>query len=371
MLITALVSCANAAEDPLENPVDPEQNADSNAAEDTPADSVYDVAFATFPPDTVMIRTKDLGDVTWAEIFVYMRSMVGTLSDYFEDDPVDWSASWDNEISCAEWVLQYAKQEALSMKALEYGAKLHGVALSEDDWAVIREENSSSAADWGGEEKFRKMLWEEKGFKNLELFEYMKSYNRLSELLLMKIFGKELELMTDKDVAEFIADDGFIMAKHIYLVKPEYGGGEDALEKIENILAELNAYRGEDFDAYFDELMNKYSEDTERLDNFPHGFLFQYGDLTQYFYEAASSLEINGLSGIVEGDEGYHIIYRIPLNYDVIPVANFLAEDYRTLRMLVAYEKFGLLLNDWAETLDPEFTAELESIDISEMFKRA
>ncbi|MCL2165301.1 MAG: peptidylprolyl isomerase [Oscillospiraceae bacterium] len=420
MLIMAPVSCANTVEEPLTPPSDSEQNGDSNAANDThtesandaafssfpqgaegepldslgdpeqkgsyekadekPADiypevvfsteDVYEVAFASFPPDTVMLRAGGY-DVTWAEIFVYMHSIVGTLSEYYGEEPVNWSAPWDDEFSCAEWVLHYAKLEALYMKAIEYGARLYGVALSEEDWAAIREENQNLAIEWGGEEAFLKRIWEEKGFKSLDLYEYMKSFNRLSELLLNEIYGEELELVSDEDVAEFIANDGFIMAKHIYLIKPDYGGSEDALEKIEGILAELEAYSGEGFDAYFDELMNTYSEDYEGLTNLPFGYLFQSGDLTQYFYDAAAMLDINELSGIVEGEEGYHIIYRIPINYDAMPFANILAEDNRTLRMLVAYAKFDLLLNDWVDALDPKYSEELETIDISEMFKRA
>ena len=413
MVMAALVACAGSKEAPLENaggsaqnstvqgeegvplenqsgvqqndaartpenpPVNPpenqsgvQQNGVANLAEAIPGESVYDTAFASFPSDTVMLRAGGI-DVTWAEFFVYMRAMVSTLSAYYKDEPIDWSAPWDEKVNCAEWVLQYAKEEALSMKVLEYGAAMHDVALGEDDWALIREENRTLAQEWGGEDEFRKVLWEENGFKSLELFEYMKSYGRLSELLLMKLFGTELELMTDQDAAEFTASDGFIMAKHIFIIKPEYGGGENAQERADDLLAMLNAYQGDDFDTYFNELMNTYSEDTERLESFPQGFLFQYGDLTQTFYETAVTLDINEFYGIVEEEEGYHIIYRIPINYDTIPVSYVLNEDYRTLRILVAYTKFGQMLEEWSAELNPEYTDELKSIDVAVMFKRA
>ena len=375
MLMTTLASCKSTEKDPIETPDDTQQSGDTNTpdvtSDDTPAPGVYDVAFATFPPDTVMIRIEGLNDVTWDEIFVYMRSMVGTLSAYYEDDPVNWAAPWDDEITCAEWVLQYAKREALYNKALEYGAGLNGVSLTVYDWASIDEETYNLMIEWGGEEKYLKMLWEDRGFYSLELFEYLMSFNRLTDLLLTAIYGKEFELMTDEEVEGVIADDGFLMVKHIFIIKPEEDDGGDTYERIEDILAELNAYSGDDFISYFDELMRTYSEDNEGLDKLPDGYLFLYGDLTQYFYDAAMSLEVNELSGVVEGEDGYHIIYRIPINYDAVPFSFAVQEDFRSLRALVASSKFSVLHEGWMNMLEPEFTDELESIDISEMFKRA
>jgi len=375
MLMATLASCKSTEIDPTETPDDTQQSGDTNTpdvtSDDTPAPGVYDVAFATFPPDTVMIRIEGLNDVTWDEIFVYMRSMVGTLSAYYEDDPVNWAAPWDDEITCAEWVLQYAKREALYNKALEYGAGLNGVSLTVYDWASIDEETYNLMIEWGGEEKYLKMLWEDRGFYSLELFEYLMSFNRLTDLLLTAIYGKEFELMTDEEVEGVIADDGFLMVKHIFIIKPEEDDGGDTYERIEDILAELNAYSGDDFVSYFDELMRTYSEDNEGLDKLPDGYLFLYGDLTQYFYDAAMSLEVNELSGVVEGEDGYHIIYRIPINYDAVPFSFAVQEDFRSLRALVASSKFSVLHEGWMNMLEPEFTDELESIDISEMFKRA
>jgi len=103
----------------------------------------------------------------------------------------------------------------------------------------------------------------------------------------------------------------------------------------------------------------------------PQGYLFQYGDLTQSFYEYSLNLAINELSVIVEEVDGYHIIYRIPINFDTIPFSNIIEEDFRTLRMLVAFSMFGDFMEDWHNRLNPEFMYELESIDISVLFKDA
>jgi len=387
-IMIALSSCAKNSGDTLETPGaydTTEQNGETNTPEhnDEPnmpaatqsipqslVERAYEDAFATFPPDTVMIRTSGL-DVTWAELFVFMRSIVGSLSDYFGDDPIDWSAPWDDEISCADWALQTAIEEALVNVALAYGAEQYGVALSEDDWALIRGECHSLIAEWGGEEVFLDMLWERRGYSSLVLFEDMMSFSRLGELLFNEVFGQELELLTDDEIAEFIANDGLMMVKHIFLVKPENGGSINALDSIENIMSQLKAYRGEDFEACFDEMMNTYSEDVGGLEYFPHGYLFMYGDMTPYFYEAVASLEINELSGIVEGEGGYHIMYRIPINYDVTPFTFANQDDYRSLRTLVANAKFGILHDSWLDMQVLEFTDEFKSISIPELFKRA
>jgi hypothetical protein len=45
------------------------------------------------------------------------------------------------------------------------------------------------------------------------------------------------------------------------------------------------------------------------------------------FYDATIALEIGAFSDIVESDFGYHIIYRLPIDYDVTPIAY---SDYGT-----------------------------------------
>ena len=376
ILMIALVACTNTTDDLIidpieEDPVDSELNDTPDETIDTapfvPIFRVYDEAFATYSPDTVMIRNEGLIDVTWAELFSYMRPAVGALSEFFGDEPVDWYAQWDDELSCAEWVLQYAKDQALFNQAVEFGANLFGITLSEYDLTLIREENIELAMQWGSVEAFLEMLWEHYGIYSHELFDHLNSFIRLSELLIMEIHSE----ITDEEIADLTANDGYIMIKHIYLNKHEYGGFQDASQLIEDILERVKTYNGEDFETFFDELIKMYSDDIQANELLSHGYLFRYGDVSQYFFEAAASLEINEFSGIIDSGEGYHIMYRIPINYDAIPFSFIAQNDHRSLRSLVAHSRFNVLHEEWFNMLKPEFTDEFYSIDIRELFLRA
>ena len=120
------------------------------------------------------------------------------------------------------------------------------------------------------------------------------------------------------------AEDGYMMAKHILMRTSVYdeSGNATAMtdaekaqvkEKMEDMLKQLKAYTGDDFDAFFDQLMNQYSEDNSGLAAFPNGYLFQDGNMVSPFEEATKALQIGQFGQeLVETEFGYHIIYRIP-----------------------------------------------------------
>ena len=126
----------------------------------------------------------------------------------------------------------------------------------------------------------------------------------------------------------------------------------------------LNNYNGDDFDAFFDELMFEHSADPGGLSSFPGGYLFREGDMVPEFHDASAALEVGEISGLVESNFGYHIIYRLPLNYDDIPFGYVIENDYRTLRQIAAADAYNAILAEWREALTPSYTAEYELIDL-------
>ena len=86
------------------------------------------------------------------------------------------------------------------------------------------------------------------------------------------------------------------------------------------------------------------------------------------FYEACVSMEIGDFSGIVESIHGYHIIYRLPVNYDVVPISFSMQGDYRTLRTVIAQGLFDSILAQWLDNLEISYTSEYESMDLALIF---
>jgi len=324
----------------------------------------YDTAFLAFHPDTVMISVDGL-TVNWGELFFFLRGNVTALTAAY-GDIYDWHAHFEDGLSYAEAIMEATTDNALFYKAVELGARQYGVTISNEEMAGIRAEFDSTAEMLGGMDMFLSLLWMEEGYYSRELFERIVSTQTLANSVFFAIYGEDSENVSDEDTAEMIEGVEFLMAKHILRLRT---GDDSALREAEDILSRLDNYGGTYFDSFFDQLMNRHTEDPG-VESFPDGYLFQLGDMVAPFYEACLDLNIGEYSGIVETEHGYHIIYRIPINYDVPPIGGVNAEDYRTLRNYAAGMLYETQLFEWKEGLRPIYSDEFRSIDLAEIFAR-
>jgi len=91
---------------------------------------------------------------------------------------------------------------------------------------------------------------------------------------------------------DYKIDEEQVRASHILVA---------TAEEAQNILDQLNA------GADFAELAKKYSTDGSAADGGDLGF-FVYGDMVQEFSDVAFATEVGKISGIVQSENGYHII---------------------------------------------------------------
>ena len=323
--------------------------------------------FATFSPDTVMLHINDF-PVLWGELFFYMNTYINGLRSNIEGS-IDWSEVQYDDVTYADLVLMSSTNNALMYKSFEYGAQLLGITLNDEHRASVQSDFEQMAAMYGGEELFLRLLWLENGCYSKELLDYFLEVGFLANLLFAEVFGEAGENVTDEDALEFIADEEFLMAMHILRVKPEEGEDDTALAEAEEILSLLNAYEGDDFKEFFTDLMFEHSEDEGGLVQFPGGYLFQYGDMVQPFYLACIDLEIGEFSDIVETDYGYHILYRLPIDFDAIPSSFPRFGDYRSLRIFIAESLFDDVLTEWRESLEVTHSAAFESMDFAALLE--
>ena len=374
MLVTGVIGCNSDTQEtpPEEDIINGEEENQSQSQTQSEPGIDYEAAFATFAPDTVMINVGD-STVTWEYLFFYLRGNINEVISYFGGLP-----GWDEELSQGLTFADYIKISTVSNllegKVIEYGATLLGVTLSEEDIQEIQDYFYEVAERFGGEEEFLRIIWEEDGCHSRELFDRIVGVSRLIDAIFSELYGANGDMITYDELAEHTALDGYIMTKHILRLHPEDDDESDsdrdsasAREEIEAILKELNEFDGEDFEEFFDDLMYRHSEDTGLVTN-PMGYLFQVGDMVQEYYDAAVELEIGQLSEIIETDFGYHIIYRIPINFDVIPASGYMNSDYRTLREMVMMDLFSVTFEAWRNSLEIEYTDDFESMDLSEIF---
>ena len=332
-------------------------------------------AYASLEPDTVMMTVGDR-EVGWRDLFYLINYYIG-YAEYYGGDITDWSAVFTDEMSYEDYVKSSAAEWMIYSQALETNAAPLGAELSDEDAQTVQDTWDEMVADYGSEDAFMADL--EANFCTPEFFNYITEVNCLYENCVAALYGEEGETLTDADLADYYAADGYMMAKHILVPTTrtdEEGSNVDMTEAeaaaqfelAEDLLERLNNYEGDDFDGFFDELMNEYSEDSAGLSSYPDGYLFQSGEMVEEFENAYQDLEEGEYSDLVESEFGYHIIYRIPIDYDTVPYAYYMSGYDFSLRYMAAQNMFSSALDGWMEDVNIVYSEAYNALDFSELF---
>ncbi|MDR0839225.1 MAG: peptidylprolyl isomerase [Oscillospiraceae bacterium] len=314
----------------------------------------YDAAYSAFEPGTVMITAGD-SDVTW-DVLYYFICMAIDEAERMTGGRIDWDAA-ESGLGFRDQIMSRAADFALGYKAVEYGARLNGAVLTEDDRASIALSQETAEEQLGGHAEFLAYLKD--SHMSYEVFIYLLGIDYLYENAFTAVYGEGAENFPDARVAEYIGDVEYFAIKHILLSSEEDAGA---------VLAQLEAHDGADFDAYFDELMRERSEDTSGVNLYPDGYLFTAGQMVPGLEAAALGLKIGGLSGVVETDSGYHIVYRIPVSYDTAP-QGYPWDPRNTLRAIAAREDFSDVLEGWRIEMKRVDSDAFQRFDIAKVFK--
>ena len=372
LILSALFACAAPDEDDVkkieDEPVielpEPEPPVIDTPIEEFPTGSIdFETAITAFPRDTVMIRAGDL-TITWAELYVFLFRDVQEFAQYSYEG-IDWEEEVSG-ITLAEIILTYSSERAVTFLLFEYGMTALDLTISDEDMLEHTEFIDEMIEVYGGKEELSLALRESNGFYDFDVFERLLFIEFTRDLILKELYGDGGDLLDEEKIVEYAEDNEFMMAKHILIASED---NDSALEETEDILEQLRGkINDKDFSDFFDSMMEEFSEDPGKASS-PEGYLFQFNDMVPEFSEASVELEIGELSEIVKTDYGYHIILRIPVNFDSVPISAAFTGDSRTLRQRATIDDFEKLMFEWHEELNPEFTREHESIDIATIFK--
>ena len=317
-------------------------------------------------------------DITQEEFEYFVRYNVdvriqdqGTITD------------WEEEVSEGVTVSDSVKEAALEWfvyaGAIHQQASRLSIELSETDTAKLEDQWNQFVSQYESEEAAEAALEEQ--HCTSALYKYILETQYLSDRIFDSLYGEYGRDLPDAQCAALTENDGYLMAKHILLltVKMNDDGTredlpeeekEQKLEKIREIRDRIAGAEETERQALFDELMMELSEDTG-LASYPDGYLFQEGDMVEEFYRATLALEEGEVSDVVETSYGYHLIMRLPINYDVIPSAYSMyaayGYDYLTLRYLCADEAFGASAQQWMERVEVEKTELFEDLSVADM----
>ena len=124
---------------------------------------------------------------------------------------------------------------------------------------------------------------------------------------------------------------------------------------VEDIMARLRA--SDDPETLFNELMNKYSEDSGLATN-PDGYTTTLGKMVPEFEGAALALEFGGISDIVESSYGYHIILRGEV------------EDLESYSDSCRQYHMDQLVDQWLSEAEIEQNSVLKDLDVADFYAR-
>lgn len=336
----------------------------------------YDInaAMNTFSPDTVLLYS---GDITaqWGLFYFLLFNEVIQLTNGFRAE-VDWhEPSPDGSGTLSDLLKEYIAGQASQSLIYDYGVRELNVTLTDEDLAVLFTGLDSAIEEAGGEALFEAIL-RSSGFIDLATYEDILVDMALQNKLPTVLYGEGFNNISDEIVERYAEDNMFLRAKHILLSFPDASQDNfddtkaDLLVKAEGILDELNAKAGDDdFFEFFDALMFEHSEDPGSF-NSPDGYLFQPMDMVPEFSIACMELDIGEVSDVVESSYGYHIILRLPLDFDnMVPTAYAQQGQNITLRQLAVLDNFQNLLALWDEQIGEIIeTPEYQSLDIGEIF---
>lgn len=378
MIAAVLMGCNQAVNSPFVSDTATEIVTPGGTTDTASPDAVtlnYTGALASLAPDTVML-TIDGKDILWDELFYYITYVIYEVESQ-GGQISDWSAIMQDDVTYKDYVLNSAVNIAKQNEAINYGAKQLNVTLSEQDKADMQADYETQVTSAGSEEAFLTMLQE--GYTTKEIYTMLTGIGYLSKNCFIDMYGDRGNKLTDQDVADATAEDGYLMAKHILFktVTTDDTGIDTPMpdadkakirEKAEVVLTELKNYEGDDFIGYFDELMKANSEDPSGLSTYPNGYLFTSGLMVSEFEDATKALQINALSPeLVESQFGYHIIYRLPINYDTAPISST-GTGSESLRFLTAYDIYTAVIDTWLNSLTVTYSDQYTSLDPSKIF---
>lgn len=186
---------------------------------------------------------------------------------------------------------------------------------------------------------------------NDSVYRFITRNDILSEELIHKMMDDKVIPSTDEELEGIISGPDFIHVKQILISNDNGNSEEENLALAEDILKKLN--NGADFD----EMIQQYGGDLY-LFNTDNGYYISRGSYHEAFEEAAFSLEIGEISGIVKTDAGFSIIKRYPKD------AEFIAENFNVLADDYIRGRYNLILAEKEKELSVTYTDAMEKYPV-------
>lgn len=312
------------------------------------------------------------GDEVSYDLFKYWMMYAASYYDYYYS-----SLNWDEEVTSeinapetvtiSEAVKEIAEDMCVHYLVMEQYATEMGIEITDED---IQGYKDAINENFDTDEELQAYL--DKNSATMDVLVYLNKVADMYSRSFEEKYGTAGELLSDEEVAAYAESAEYSQAKHILFstvnedsTEMDDEGKAAQKAKAEEVLALLGAYEGDDITAYFDELMQEYSEDPG-LSSYPDGYLYTSGTMVTAFEDAVDELGDNEYSGIVGSDYGYHIIMRVPVDYDAVSSSDTNGYTLRYLAATAAYEE---IIAEKMESAKVEYTDLFETIVPQKVFE--
>ena len=283
-----------------------------------------------------------------SEFNFYLTSIKNEMS----DTELQTEEDWQNKEIEGKKAIDVAKDQAIENAVLNAlyieTAEAAGLVLTAEEEEYVNSTKDKFVASYGSESVYKKFL--KANDISDDFIEMMCRstvyYQKIGSEVTKDLVIEESDKKTYFDENSTAFDSEIWKAKHILISTKDAETNQpktpeevsDAKALAEDILA--RAKGGENFDA----LMKEYSEDPG-LETAPDGYVFGRGEMVQEFENATVSAGIGEIT-FCESDFGYHIIMRMPLNYDDVKdtIENRFVADLIDKQVMTWKDEFGIVV---------------------------
>ncbi len=229
----------------------------------------------------------------------------------------------------------------------------YGISLSDGDVKAATIEYVDAVKKYyETEAAYKKEL--EANYMTENVFELLMSVDSLEDKLFLALVsdGGEIE-DNDERLLEKFRGGEFVRAKQIFIENDEGESREDNLALANEALA---LYRdGESFDT----LIGRYSEDFSMPNG---GYYFTYLEMIEEFERAAFALKDGEVSEVVESENGFHVILRLPKDEE------YLQSNFNDLKSQYQSSAFYKMIDGRSATLRASETEFARGLSYGEIY---
>lgn len=312
-------------------------------------------------PVVMTVNGEEIHASEYASMMVYSKAYMDNMMQMYGMD----SSVWDDPETKAQFLSQLqeqTKQQIVYIHTMLDQFQKAGLKLNREQIQKMEDQKAQLVEQQGGQALFTVWL-ASLGFSE-QMYDNILLISTYAEALNDYYFGTNGKALPAKDKMLQYYKDNYIQAKHILIKTTDDQGnaltGDELAKKTslaDDIAAQVKS--GKDFD----ELAKQYNEDPGVSEN-PDGYIFTKGDMVDEFYDAASKLGENEISGVVKSSYGYHIIKRLPLDETKM-------DDYATtIASGIAGKDVSLdtMVQEWMDAAKVETTDEFAKITLDNVF---